>query len=323
MKKEDLYESFQSIDDDMLERSEQAFRRNAPKPWKKMIAIAASLCILAAGALGVMRLSGSPFDGTETENESSAAAEPDHKDEQGVWIPQIQLPESTDDDMSTDMLSLVVYQGRIYTQTERFRAKKKAIPEDIIGEYIGEAVGSLDEWSSQDEYATELASVCEGSVYTVNGYDREYRLCIVTHDQNENGAEDACIHFLENLNGITLEKGKDLYGERLHVKEYFESAQYQLHEDWDWGKEKYHDISPDVDMAAFLDDLWEAPFTDEPMDYNNTPRTHLYLRMKDGTTVELDLYADGRVRYQHMGGTVAVQMEGEGFRDVFEACTRE
>ncbi len=53
MNREDLYRSFNSIDDDILERSETNKKRLA-HTWKKWGAIAACLCILVIGAISIL-----------------------------------------------------------------------------------------------------------------------------------------------------------------------------------------------------------------------------------------------------------------------------
>ena len=53
MNREDLYRSFNNIDDDILERSE-ANKKRLSYTWKKWGAIAACLCILVIGAISIL-----------------------------------------------------------------------------------------------------------------------------------------------------------------------------------------------------------------------------------------------------------------------------
>lgn len=125
--------------------------------------------------------------------------------------------------------------------------------------------------------------------------------------------------FLESLNDNSLKTGKDLYGTRLHLKENFVSAQYQLDADWNTNKPIYHDIS--ADMEEFIQELYSSPFVKRSSKINTEQqKIHLYLHMSDGTTLELQLFNDGRVKYQPMGGIVYVQMSGKAFQSVFNAC---
>lgn len=54
MNREDLYRSFNNIDDDILERSE-VNKKRLPYAWKKWGAIAACLCILVIGVISLVR----------------------------------------------------------------------------------------------------------------------------------------------------------------------------------------------------------------------------------------------------------------------------
>lgn len=53
MNREDLYEGFKDIDDDILERSEQMAKGKKKSPWVRWGAMAACICLVVAGAVGV------------------------------------------------------------------------------------------------------------------------------------------------------------------------------------------------------------------------------------------------------------------------------
>lgn len=86
--------------------------------------------------------------------------------------------------------------------------------EPLIGEYLGYAVGNIDEWSSKDDYNKEFASTIGGDVYAINGYDTTFRIGILWEHEGEK-----VLHLFSNLNGIKLVQGRDLYEERLHLSE--------------------------------------------------------------------------------------------------------
>lgn len=162
-----------------------------------------------------------------------------------------------------------------------------------------------------------FASTCKGKVYTVNGYDSSFRLCLVSPAKNDEDEES--VLFLESFTDIPLKTGKDLYETRLHLKENFASAQYQLDSDWNANKRIYHDISSD--MKEFIQELYSSPCVERSSEINSEQeKVHLYLHMIDGTSFELQLFDDGCVKYQPMHGTVYVQMSGNAFRSVFNAC---
>lgn len=239
-----------------------------------------------------------------------------------VKIPAIELPEAGSNVMM-DMIGLVVYNGRIYTQAE-FLPCDNSQKQLYIGEYLGTASGTIDEWSEQSEYEKELASNIKGDVYSVNGYDKDFRICIPEmYDDNER------IAFFENLNGIELSTGKDLFEERLKLKDNYSDVVYQLHNDWDYGIQEYRhftDISDD-DISDFISSLYESPFMDLagtlPDIYGqNLTQAHIYFKMNDGTTVGIRLFENGYVTYQYLHGLVFVKIDNDIYQRLFNAAIK-
>lgn len=219
--------------------------------------------------------------------------------------------------ISGSLAVYLYYNKRVYTQGEFFTEKESSVAKSLLGKYLGNANGSINEKSQQNERLTEFASTCKGKVYTVKGYDSNFRLCLVS--PAENNSDEESVMFLESLSDISLKTGKDLYGTRLHLKENFVSAQYQLDADWDTNKRIYHAIS--ADMGEFIQELYSSPFVKKSVKINTEQQeVHLYLHMRDGTIFELQLFNDGCVKYHPMHGTVYVQMSGKAFRSVFNAC---
>lgn len=239
----------------------------------------------------------------------------------GVTIPMLELTEPAKG-VATSMIGLVVYNGKIYTQAESLHCDESGLAQ-WLGEKLGTAKGNLDEWSSQTEYDTEFASTIPGDVYAVNGFSKDFRISIPM--RYEDGSID--LAFFENLNGITVAVGADLY-ENLKLKENFTGVTYQLHEDWDYGKENYKtytDIT-DEQINEFLDALYSSPFEDlsgeEDIYSSGLEQTHLYFTMMDGTTVGIRLFENGYVAYEHMYARVFVHNTDDIFKTIFDASTK-
>ena len=134
--------------------------------------------------------------------------------DQGLRIPALSVPEPKEWAMY-DMIGTLVYNGSIYTQTENqymdLEAEQK---EALLGEYLGHATSSLDEWSSFEEYDKEFASTYEGDVYSVKGYDPDFRVCI-RYEEEYDGEKHLFLFFLERLNDITINTGYDVFEARL------------------------------------------------------------------------------------------------------------
>lgn len=225
-------------------------------------------------------------------------------------VKPVQSPQSSV--LSESLVGYLYYSKRVYTEGETFTEKEASVARSLLGQYLGNANGSIHESSQRNDLLTDFASTCKGKIYTVKGYDSNFRLCLVSTDEK-------FVTFLENLQGISLKTGKDLYGTRLHLRENYVSAQYQLDPDWNTSRHIYYDVS--ADMQEFIQELYSSPFAERPSKMNKEQQNvHLYLHMKDGTIVELQLFRDGRVRYQPMYGAAYVQMSGSAFQSVFDAC---
>lgn len=232
--------------------------------------------------------------------------------EEGIYINPVELPK--ENGVTMDMIGLVVYKGKVYTQ-DGFLECDEATKKALVGEYLGTASGTIDEWSKDKEYQKEFASSVPGDVYTVNGYDKSFRICI----PEMNGM----IAFYSNLNDLRLKVGKELYGDRLNLIKNYVEVTYQTHDDWDNGRAENHSFDKETqeDMQSFLEDLYQSPFVDlgdSNMELYESKQVHLYFKMKDGTTQEVRLFEGGYVSYSYMGG-VCVKMQGKPFEKIFEA----
>ena len=285
--------------------------------WHKWIAVAACFVIVASVGAGVWQMGFFDKNGDNHSGNKSDSSSVAYSDEYRVHTDAVKLPENISDNSTADMIGCLVYKGKVYRQAASYNSSDSGfeLVKNTVGEYVGEARGTLDERSSQSDFATEFASTYFGKVYKVKGYSEDFRLCIFF----ENG-DESWIQFLENEDDIGLNTGADLFGERLHLKDNVESITYLTHYDWNEGNSSNYKPLTSVNMeqfGSFLDELYNSPF--ERIDYKDHPdfyegkiKGHLYLKMKDGTCVELRIIEGGYVGYEHLGW-IEVKMPGELF----------
>ena len=327
MKNDDILDSIEYVDSNLIEKAE-SYTTKKNNAWLKWGALAACLCLVVLGSVVIPKIrSKNPasipasipaVDDGQTGNSSHA-----------IYTDRIILPESTDSDSdgdkaAVDMIGCLVYKGHVYTQGASYYDDISAV-EHLVGDYIGEAKGTLDEWSTQDDFATEFASTYSGPVYTVNGYSEDFRLCIYV----QCGAEK-WLQFLDNFDGIGLTTGKDLFDDRFHIKGNVTAVNYLTHYEWDYSGSTEIDYKnlpiSDEEFNKFIDVLYSSPF--ERIDYAENPnfyetevQGHLYLEMNDGTRVELRLMDGGYVGCGEVGsGWIFVHMPGDIFDTVLSAC---
>lgn len=275
--------------------------------WRMGIAAAAAacLCLVLAGNL----LGGELQSGTEGDPQQSGAADP------GWWIPAIELPEP-EEGVTYDMVACVVYKGNVYVgNTNGYYGEDADRIRGLLDEHVGEAKGNLDEWSNQSDYAEELAGSVGGSIYTLKGYDPDFRLACVCEDD---------ILILEHLNGIHVYKGSEIFDDRLHLAENGKAVSCIDHETWYYGGSGEDDpVSVSIDEGVwndFLKEISEGTFDDLQLsEIYDGIAVHLYVTMEDGTVNPFRISRDGYVLYDGMPW-YGVKISDDTLQAVLEAC---
>jgi hypothetical protein len=214
----------------------------------------------------------------------------------GIKIPAIQLPE-TSSSYAMDMLGLIVYNGKIYTQTATSIQSDRA--KELLGEKLGRTKATINEWSKQDAYSVEFAStIGEADVFSVKGYDKNFRIMVYTERDGEVFAS-----FYECLNGVTVQTGQDLFG-KLNMIGNISGAMFQNYSEWNNGDETYHSINDMSVVNTFVQELdYAVPYTRESVeaelgDFRNDEHyKELTLQLQDGSNVSLVIIKDGYIRY--------------------------
>ncbi|UPK41577.1 hypothetical protein [Paenibacillus pabuli] len=221
-----------------------------------------------------------------------------------VMIPKMELPGSKGSGKMANMLQLVVYQGKVYTQSATSLAGADALV--LRGEKLGTTTGGIDELSDQNKY-TELASnIGEADIYAVNGYDTDFRIMSYTEIDGEVYAQ-----LFDQNNGITIGSGADLIG-KLHLEGNVTSAQWETFASWNNGLQQLQPLAADKSLNSFISALYVAkpiatsPELEERL-YGQEDRKIIYLTLEDKTQVQLVLFGEGLVRY----GNVPVFFEME------------
>ncbi|MBQ5561315.1 MAG: hypothetical protein IIT46_16295 [Lachnospiraceae bacterium] len=347
MKDHDLLEAVGGINEKYVNNAESNQKKKKHGYIKWVSVAAACLCLIVIAGIMIAKMTNQDrkiTDNPQNENNLTIAENSDDKKDanqntqsnevvEGVSIPAIELPDSSDIG-AADVIGLIVYQGHIFTQAEIYLGEDAHRIESLVGEYIGTAKGNIEAWSSQDDYAEELASTISGEVYSVNGYDDSFRICIKAEREDENQNRVLWIGFYDCLNGITLTTGRDLFDERLHIIERTAAVQWQSHNDWNYGLGNIQntDINEDV-----WNEFWNAvndcgvintwspdnnmsdPTSNHETIYDNQNQAHLILTMNDETVVRIRLFEGGYVGYGPLGGYL-VRIPEDVFNPLYDAC---
>lgn len=308
-------------------REQKKIRKRRKQAAVRILTPLLCLCLALLAGAGVWRGPDPQEQGTGQTSAASIADPVSSGDSSvsdgayAVYTDKLVLPD-TQDSVMADMIGCLVYRGKVYVQGESYTGRELEKAEGLVGEYLGEAKGSLSEWSKQEEWATEFASTYSGSVYTVKGYDADFRLCVF-----EDRGGTPWLQLLENFDGIGLNDGSDLFEKRLHIRENVEQVTFLPHDEWNNGdavsRRALDGISGDQ-WDAFVDALCSAPvkrisYEEHPDFYDAAVQGHVYVEKQDGTQIELRLLEGGYVGYQRLGW-IFVEMPGDLFDAVLSAC---
>ncbi|MDR3543756.1 MAG: hypothetical protein P4L69_22790 [Desulfosporosinus sp.] len=228
-------------------------------------------------------------DSTKTQVTGSIATQ-----SAGIYIPQAPLPTNTK--LSSKMMGLIVYQGRIYLQNSSQIDQQQA--EQLVSEKLGTTTGNITEWSKQADTAVDLAStIGTQDVYTVKGYDKSFR--IMTYEKI-NGEVSAS--FFECLNGLTVNSGNDIFG-KFKMENNIATVQYENFDSWNNGKGDYHLLTKLDGFNTFLAALEKSiPYSQDSLadlldDQSAADQRFLSVHLNDGSSIQLRLFKEGYVYY--------------------------
>ena len=224
----------------------------------------------------------------------SGAAREEEAVVKGVTIPPKNVELAPNSMGEADMVGFFIYEGRCYVYMDTIWPDP-GLPE----RYLGTVTGLIDEWTPKDGYV-DLAGSTTGDFYSVKGYDPSFMLC------QKSGTGHVTLYICNS--GITLDKGSDLYTERLHLKERIAELQAESRDSWFYGRNEKYRIDPDCEaVESFLNALnagsfiprEDVPAKDEwHMIFDEREKEHLYFLLEDGTAVQLRLLEGGYVFYQ-------------------------
>ena len=312
--------SDEAIEDARLESATSGSKRKTRR--RRIIGAVAAMAACTALVIGIAQTwkGIKPVAGDNPAVDTSAAPEVTAPDNgvmvpaptwDSVYIPPDPMPEAPEPGVAADMMAFFIYNGRMYVQTGQY-----ADPSLREG-YVCTVTGDIDEWSGADEYV-EGASSIGGDVYSVKGYDTNFRLCM--------DGPDGLIEFYDCLSDMTLYSGADLFETCLHVENYV-GAYYILDADWEENIDNRHELDPES-LETFVSLLMVSPMQEwsawsengDIFDYEYA-EAHLYFELADGTTVPVRLFENGCVMYGGSAVRVCAYMPGAIFDEVFASCT--
>jgi hypothetical protein len=298
-------------DDQMKKRIEQNVnvQRQSTKRPRKSLYIAASVVVAASIGLAAPTVwqqwggttapaketalnSGEVNQGKVTKGKTAIKTE--NSNIVPVEIPKTELP-SNDKNVKADMIGLVVYHGNVYTESATTVDGADAL--SLRGEKLGKTTGGIHERSGEDDYKELASTIGTADIYTVKGYDSDFRIMSYTEIDGQVYAQ-----LFDKTNGISVSGLSDLLG-KLNMKDHVTAAQWESFDSWNNGLQQLQQFPVDDSLNNFIDALSLAapvaasPELDERL-YGREDRKMIYLTLEDKTKVKLVLFGEeGMVRY--------------------------
>ncbi|MGO4528042.1 hypothetical protein AB4Z30_03095 [Paenibacillus sp. 2TAF8] len=312
-----------------IERNVNAQRHSSKRP-RKSLYIAASVVIAASIGLAAPTVwqqwggtttpakevalnTGGVAKGSVTEGQTVIKTE--NPNIVPVEIPKIELPSGDNQNIKADMIGLVVYHGNVYTESATTVEGADALA--LRGEKLGKTTGGIHELSGQDDYKELASTIGKVDIYTVKGYDSDFRVMSYTEIDGQVYAQ-----FFDKTNGISVSGLSDLLG-KLNMKDHVTAAQWEGFDSWNNGLQQLQQLSVDDSLNSFIEKLsLAAPVAASPelqeRLYGKEDRKMLYLTLDDKTKVQLVLFGEeGMVRYGH--APVFFKVDQEAFQQFWNS----
>ncbi|SCY05091.1 hypothetical protein SAMN05720606_102185 [Paenibacillus polysaccharolyticus] len=232
-----------------------------------------------------------------------------------VEIPKIEVPSGDNQNVKADMLGLVVYHGNVYTESATTVDAADAL--SLRGEKLGKTTGGIHELSGKDDYKDLASTIGTADIYTVNGYDSDFRIMSYTEIDGQVYAQ-----LFDKTNGISISSGADLIG-KLNIEGHVTAAQWESFDSWNNGLGQLQQLPVDESLNRFIEALYKATpvATSSELEerlYGKEDRKIIYLTLKDKTKVQLVLFGEeGMVRYGHV--PVFFEVEQGAFQQLWNS----
>ena len=303
----DILDAIGGIDPKYIETAdaepEVLVATSAKKPrLTKWLAMAACL-VLVVGVISVINngLPGSGDTGLSTADvseesesgETGPAVDNPSSDEQlkedAVIIPKtkVSLPSEYSE---VDMMAFFIYNGRSYVQYYGNYGNDN-ISSKLKGEYLGTVKGSIDEWTSEDDYIDMTGSI-GGAIYTVKGFDPEHVLCMEWSD-------GAGLALYINNNDLTINTGSDILEDIFGLSKKYKTLRFETADSYynSRGEIKKIGIEYQDIVRSFINDMDQSGYTvltdsaDIEKMFDNA-LYFMYFDIGNGINVQLTLYAN-------------------------------
>ena len=342
-----LQDALHYLDDEMIEEVEalRGFKEKEEcklvkkNPWKKWLAMAASVCLLFVGSW-IYEAYIQPVNHSEkipemnaediVENKTDDMIEDEQENNQEedsirdlADIPDFSNEESAKedllgaistesleytDDIEADMLGFFILNGYSYIQYE-FQWDYKERSADFVGDYVGYITGSIDEWTQMEDYADGMGTYT-GNVYEIKGVSPEFMLCMVW--------EDGGVETFINHDYHAFDKGTDLVDDCMNLRDNYKTIALETTRDNKFGYAHLELTEEELEVFdQFLDAFAEGDYSyvesivENPFggDKDTSDMLDFYFVKENGVLLRFRTMGDGYVMFPWIDACVKIDQD--------------
>lgn len=287
----------------MYEARDTHTKENKIMNRKLVVTLASAAVVLTIGVIGVNQ--GNLFSSDSNTTDKGETEYSVLSTESGITIPKIKIGNSNSG-KNADMIALFVYNGRVYTQSNTTLLNIDGIVDketinSLKGDYLGKTKSGINEFSEDEAYKENfISNIGESEIYTVKGYDSNYRLMVYTEYSD---GYDCQIY--DSFGGLTVMTGAD-YFNKLQIKDNVTSITWENYDSWNNGLSNISEAKVDKIFNNFMNALYDSIPIGEKTDMftENTEidsQKFVKVTTKDNLTTTLRLFKDGFVYANGVG----------------------
>ncbi|MCM1328714.1 MAG: hypothetical protein NC253_04660 [Ruminococcus sp.] len=257
--------------------------------------------------------------GTAAVTSVTAAAEKS----EGVYYPPVSerdlgyvFRDGTEPDFITFKL---YYNGAVYTSSYSVMSADKAEIENPEGSKLAEVYSNRGVfWSEDGDKLSHIDDGISGGIYGMTGFDGDFRVC-VRYERYVEPMDEVYYGFIvfDRLNGITLNKGGELFKDRLHLDECTDVRAVRTDEKGGTYEEKFSGDFSGFVQAVFDGKFIEADY-DAREDFRRRDKCELIFYTETGLGTSVSVYPDGYVSMTSGGSTFIEEVSPEVCRELIE-----
>ncbi|MDE6593797.1 MAG: hypothetical protein K2K57_12140 [Oscillospiraceae bacterium] len=216
--------------------------------------------------------------------------------------------------------SYLYYNGSIYTSSHEISSAEKAdieaFAEGIKGGRLADVYSNRAIfWSADSSKLSHTDDNINGTIYSMTGYDEDFRVC-VQYERYVEPMEETYYGFIvfDKLNNIIVNKGSDLFKDRLHLDEY---SEIRINEN---GATYEETLSGDCSefVQAIMDGKFIEADYDTREDFGKRESCTLVFYAENGLTTTISVFPDGYVSMTSGGNTFIEEVSPEACENIIK-----